>query len=255
MKIYFPEINKKDPRRLLTINDKDAIVSQAHYKEGRSAQLLWDSLFIGETQTLPKAITDFFSNNNTFTQLEILEAIPEHHTAFDNYGKGRMNDLLLKCTSNQGNIAVSIEAKVDEPFDNRLVSDYKLEANAILDTTPNSKRQARINDLIPFVFRTVSDPKIDTILYQLVQAVASAVIEGDQENGLAIFCILNFTPANPTPLYIANRSRNDMELNAFLEIVTDQKLSNLQVGKIEGPFHLPGKSHVPLYFLKLEQSF
>lgn len=254
-KIYFPDIGKKSPKRLLTLADRGYIVPSKHDQPNRSAPLLWDTLFLKGLHALPKAITNFFASDNTFPNVEFEEAIPEHHTAFDNYGKGRMCDLLIRATFDSGTIVISTEAKVDEAFDARYVSTYKQEAEVFFAENPNSKRKIRIQELIPFVFSNSNDEGIDKLRYQLVQAVASAVIEAEKENAIAIFCVLNFVPEEPSESYKFNRARNDNELNSFVQMLKNNSMIKLSVGKLEGPFYLPARKTVPLYFLKLDQNF
>lgn len=101
-KIFIPTRGAEDWQRLLGDPEK-------HWRDGYSAKstaLSWE-----KAKGLPRQIAGLFE-----THTELLLAIPEHKVPMPGRGRGSQCDVfaLVRCTD--GLIAISVEAKVNEPF-------------------------------------------------------------------------------------------------------------------------------------------
>lgn len=257
MKLYNPIIEKG---RDLTAADRELIVSPAHDKPGRSAALLWESLFEIEGVYVPQSVYRFFKQTEPFSNINFLESIPEHHSAFDNLGKGRMHDLLIQAQWEEEKIIIAVEAKVDEPFDNQTIKEYRTTGEATLTSGKNSNKPARISKLIKAIFPEWQHSEVENLKYQLLQATAGTLAEAKTRNAAkAIFCVLNFKPMEPGLDYSTKNALNSKNMDDFFRAFTNVATQQMATNQLHGPFYVPGDadipSDIPLYFLKLEQVF
>ncbi len=257
MKLFNPLIANG---RQLSATDRALVVSPAHDKPGRSAALLWESLFEVPGIFIPKAINDFLINHPDFYNSTYKEIIPEHHTAFDNLGKGRMHDLLIELEFNDLKTVIAIEAKVDEPFDSRTVKEYLDEGISIIDAGKNSSRPQRVTKLLKAMFAPSLHASALSVKYQLLQATAGTLTEAKLRGAdRAVFCILNFKPDNPSAQFTAKSQLNRQHLADYCSLFAGESVVLGGNNNFIGPFTVPGDAdipgNIPLYFLCLEQQF
>jgi hypothetical protein len=87
-------------------------------------------------------------------------------------GEQRNTDLVVLGAAGPHKLAISIEAKADEPFGDQLVGVYYDCGR----TVPGSNLPARIASLSRALFNVDLDPRIRSLRYQLLHATAEALI-------------------------------------------------------------------------------
>ncbi|MER8832878.1 hypothetical protein [Mesorhizobium sp. M0909] len=156
VKIYLPSQGAEEWRRLLADPAK-------HWREGYSAMCLakcWENA-IGLPPEIARLLT------SVGPSAELLVALPEHKVPLPGSNRGdSQNDLFALARAGDHTVAVTIEGKVDEPFDQPL--------GLWLANASNGKRKrlAFICDLLG-----LTQPLPERIRYQLLHRTASAVIE------------------------------------------------------------------------------
>lgn len=162
---------------------------EGHWVDGRSAKELakaWCGK--GSGPAVPIELQELLSTHPDTAGAVIIEAIPEHKVAFDNIpGEPRNTDLV--CISERVNqrIAISIEAKADEPF-GELVTN-------VLRTPPPSRRPERLERLCQALLGSQPGdvPGIGELRYQLVYGVAAALAyAGQVDASHALFVVHEF---------------------------------------------------------------
>lgn len=135
----------------------------------------------------------------------------EHHSKFDNNGKGRMQDLGVFGSSNNIPFFVGVEAKVNEPFGVPVKSAYK-EAIKSNKKNSNSKKKERIENLRNNFFPYIDIEK-DNIPYQLLYAAAGTICEVNAS--VHILTILVFNTIN---------DKNYHSFKTFIDAIHAEKL-------------------------------
>lgn len=162
---------------------------QSQWKIGRSAETLADfSMHDFNQKFLIEKINKMFSLSGIDeTLVEFEKGIIEFESSFDTYWPPRSHDLALfgHCQSGEY-VFVSIEAKVDEPFD-KTIKDKLYEGERTLYTYPRSNLKNRIDELVNKYLGGYSfkSPNILNLRYQLLQGFA-AVDKLDEFDGINI---------------------------------------------------------------------
>jgi len=169
--------------------------------------------------------------------------LPEHRIHFDRHrGEPRNADMAFVGHTPSGNVAITIEAKADEPFGATVAETFSDALERIVEN-PRSRGIQRIEDLTRALFgvRLKEQPKVGALRYQLLTAVAGtlayAVAEGA---GLAVLVLHEFkTRKTSDPLHEANAR----DLDAFLlRLGGLRSASDVFENSCElvGPFTVPG---------------
>lgn len=155
-RIYLPSLGAEGWRRLLGDPDK-------HWRTGYSARTLaycWE-----QADGLPPEIAQMLSEVGPEPRL--LLGIPEHKVPLPGSRLGdSQNDLFALIRAGDMTVALTVEGKVDEPFDQPL---SKWQANS------SPGKQLRLESLCGLL--GLSQPLPDDLHYQLVHRTASAVLE------------------------------------------------------------------------------
>jgi hypothetical protein len=95
-------------------NEFPPLRKDLHWREGRSAMETAKHWL----NVIPKEFVDILK----CFQLQYVSLYPEHVTIFDEFnGNGRNHDLLILATDQQNDkVVISVESKVDEPFDKQI---------------------------------------------------------------------------------------------------------------------------------------
>ncbi|PBB34343.1 hypothetical protein [Mesorhizobium sp. WSM3882] len=173
-RIYLPSQGDEDWRRLLADPVK-------HWREGYSAMCLaksWEN-----ASGLPSEIARLIVSIGPSP--ELLVALPEHKVPLPGSRRGdSQNDLFALIRAGDETVSVTIEGKVDEPFDQPLGMWL---ANA---SAGKLERLAFICDLL-----RLTQPLPGNIRYQLLHRTASAVIEARRfKTDAAAMIVHSFSP-------------------------------------------------------------
>ncbi len=194
---------------------------------------------------MPSELKTLLDSCNLTEGVVIDEAIAECQIRFDELrGEPRNANLALVGTAGGKKIAITIEAKADEPF-GELVGDAL--SLAIERGVENHRSGAvqRIDGLARALFRARQgrEPKVSDLRYQLLTAAAATVAFAKQRNAsIAVFVVHEFvTDETKDELH----RRNSDDLKAFLERLSGQALPLADTSQLLGPFVLPSSELFP----------
>ncbi|MBM9514417.1 DUF6946 family protein [Desulfogranum marinum] len=143
------------------------------WKKGRSAYSAAEFIIHQDgARTIRNRVAEALCHN-----LKIELVVPEYEVRFDELGRGRVHDIALFGTADNGKtVFIGVEAKVDEPF-GALVKDSYLNSKAkqIIGTSTNAPE--RIEKLLAMHFHKPDSSMFD-IRYQLLYATAGTIAEG-----------------------------------------------------------------------------
>ncbi len=218
-----------------------------HWVDGKSAKELAKA-WCGRASApaVPVELQELLSTHPDIDGAAFLEAIPEHKVAFDNIpGEPRNTDLVCIAERANQRIAISIEAKADEPFG-------ELVAN-VLRTPPPSRRPERLERLCQALLGNQPGdlPGIGELRYQLFYGIAAALAyAGQVDASHALFVVHEFVTPNIKTRQI---DANERDLQNFLSLLAPLTAPLGQ--RLHGPVRVPGNDyipgHIPLYIGKV----
>jgi len=207
-----------------------------HWKEGRSAM---------ETAKhwLYKIPKEFYDILKCFN-LQYVFLFPEHLTIFDDFnGNGRNHDLLILATDQQNDkVVISVESKVDEPFDKQ-IGNYLTEIKIMKNKGGNSNADHRIEKLKLAILPNVKRDIFELLQYQLLSAIAGTLVEAKKQGEKkTIFLIQTFISKNMDP---KKHLKNQQDLDYFLNVISNGKHCTFQNNELFGPYIFAGNEFIP----------
>jgi hypothetical protein len=170
----------KDGVPIVSVDDwKRLAPPKAEYQwvHGRSAYELANAWCRGASPTVPTELARLFESNPAMRGLIVDDVIPEHKIRFDGHGgEPRNADLVLVGHTSSSKVAVTIEAKADEPF-GTTVRDALADALERSVESPRSQGVQRVNDLVRALLppRRKGLPHVGDLRYQLLTAAAGTL--------------------------------------------------------------------------------
>jgi hypothetical protein len=164
----------------------------------------------------------------------VTSAIPEHPVAFDNLaGEPRNTDLAVLAVSARGRLAISIEAKADEPFGDyiRDVVADGVDRIAHGEDTGIVSRVTGLMSILPQ--RPKRSPKAGALRYQVLTALGGALAFARDTDALAVLLVHEFVTDQTSPKL---RRRNQRDLDRFIRRLSAGAHTRLPAGTILGPF-------------------
>ncbi len=209
--------------------------------EGRSAYELARAWCGSGTPAMPPELKALFDSCPETQNLSVASVTPEQQIAFDAHGgEPRNADLAFIGTTLKGKVAVTVEAKADEPF-GKTVGEVMSDALERLVRNPRSRGVARVQDLARALFRAHVQglPKVGDLRYQLLTAVAGTIAYAQQHGArLAVLVIHEFV----TPKTRDDRhARNCKDYQDFLARLNGQSSAQSAGVGMVGPFRIPGE--------------
>jgi len=213
-----------------------------HWKQGSSAFELAHAWFENGLVKVPLVLQNILNNSKELHSLELQTAFAEWETKLDDYGKGRMHDLLVKGMLREQPVLISIEAKADETFG-------KIIGGCIVQSSETSKLPMRIKIMASALFEK---QVIDDLRYQLLHGVAGTLIEAQKQGAsIAVFIVHQFISESKSQ---AAQKKNNADLDAFVSRFT-QRTTRLTPGQLIGPVAVTGgvtvPNNIPLYIGKI----
>lgn len=223
------------------------------WAEGRSAFELAHAWLGSGTPAMPAALHDLLESTAVSRGMQVDEVHPEHRIPFDSRGgEPRNADLAFLGRTAAGTIAVTVEAKADEPFGDTVEGTL---AAAVERWTKNERSQGigRMMDLLQALLPPSPDglPHAKLLRYQLLTAAAGSLAYAAANNALAAVMVVHeFVTARTQPELHA---KNDADYNAFL-LRLGCATSATPAPSLFGPVMVPGLplflKAVPLYIGK-----
>ena len=157
---------------------------EQHWARGRSARALahcWE-----DGDGFPPEIAEIFRRSDALRELKPLLIFPEWKVPLPGGASASQNDVWVLAKTGDGLVSISIEGKVDEPFD-RTLGEWKVNASP--------GKQERLKYLISCLGLSSEPP--DDIYYQLMHRTASAVIEAKRFGAkAAVMLVHSFSPTD-----------------------------------------------------------
>jgi hypothetical protein len=176
-KIFIPSTGPDDWKALLADPEK-------HWARGYSARTLaysWE-----DSDGFPPEIAVVLNQSPSLEGIKPLLIFPEWKVPLPGGRRASQNDVWILSKCHSGLVSISIEGKVEEPFD-KVMREWK--ANA------SRGKQIRLKYLADVLGITVPIP--DNIYYQLLHRTASAVIEAERFGATqAAMLVHSFSPTN-----------------------------------------------------------
>jgi len=232
--------------------------SAAHWVEERSAYECARSWFDATGKPcVPIDIVALLNSCPELAGLVVEWATPEHRVRFDEFrGEPRNSDLVAIAKSDDGPVAISVEAKADETFGQRIEAVFK-RGQQMSDAEIRTNSVARVIRLMQSVLpSSLGHAQAKSLRYQLLTATAGAVAFAIQNRArIALLIIHEFkTPRTTNRRHEANAK----DLNEFVAALTMGATRELRAGQIVGPISIPGeplfKVPVSLYVGKVMTS-
>lgn len=166
-------------------------------------------------------------------------AEPEALLTFDGHGGPRNADMAIWAADDIGPVAVTIEAKADEPFDELLPRVLSEALERRLESA-DSGALARATDLARSLFhpRQPKQPRLDQIRYQLMTAAAGTLAMAQRHGASrAVLVVHEFRSAETS---WEKLKANAHDLNSFVRRLSGGTVHEVEVDVLYGPFLVPG---------------
>jgi len=206
--------------------------AEYHWRAGRSAMELARAWFTSPVPICPPEVESLLESHPLTAVVALTEGWPEYVTPLPERGAGRSHDLLLVGCRDGCGVVVSVEAKVDEPFGER-IGDYWHSARKSKKPT---RAPERIEALVSMVFGSGTRPDAkpwSLLRYQLLTAVAGTAIEAaHRKSDTAVLIIHEFITHSADPAKVAD---NGQDLSDFVSVLLSQDSDPVQPGRLYGP--------------------
>ncbi|HTI88625.1 MAG TPA: hypothetical protein VL966_18640 [Alphaproteobacteria bacterium] len=214
--------------------------SEIHWKDDRSAKELAKSWLSETHRSMPGKLIEILRTHPDTASAVLESAEPEVAIQFDSHGgEPRNADLAIRANTADGPLAITIEAKSDEPFD-KLVSDVL--ADAIDRSLPHGRGGGvdRVRDLALALLppRAKGLPKLGKLRYQLLTATAGTLAWARSLKApRGVLIIHEFHTKETLQPKLDSNAR---DLNNFIARLTGGHTATVAEGRLIGPIILPG---------------
>lgn len=211
-----------------------------HWVDDHSAKEVARAWLANAPQSPPPEIAALLSSHPDLVDLVLERVEPEALLPFDNRNGPRNADLAITARDRKGVVAITVEAKADEPFDNTVAEVFDVALERLLEN-PRSGGVARVVDLaqslIPgWVTGTVA---VSELRYQLLTAVAGTLaLAAEIEADRAVLVIHEFHTAKTSARLL---SRNAQDIDHFVARLSNGTVRAIDEGVLAGPFFVPGE--------------
>ena len=235
----------KDGVPIVCVDDwKRMAPPKAEYQwvEGRSAYELAHAWCGRGAPAVPPELTALFESRAETRGLLIDEVLPEHRVSFDAHGgEPRNADLAMVGHTSESKVAVTIEAKADEPF-GATVGQTVADALERAIENPRSRGVRRLEDLVRALLppRSKGRPHVCDLRYQLLTAVAGTLAYAATENAtLAVLIVHEFLTDKTSD---TRHGDNAADYERFLHRFAGNPVSSEVAHSLVGPFAVPDTS-------------
>lgn len=229
-----------------------------HWKDYRSAKEVaraWCRT--GGEPEVPQELQDLLASHQLTKDADLAgtDITPELRVRIDDFsGEHRNTDLAITCSapaltphSRLRRLAISVEAKADEAFGQRVSAAVKSSA-ALRLAGKASNGDRRVRALLKAVLggSLEGEPNLGKIRYQLLTATAGALSYAcEQHADAAVLVVHEFSHAGEVHTKRARLDSNAQALGDFLSRLTHGAATALPPGQLVGPFLLPGNAFIP----------
>lgn len=239
---------EKDGKPILTVQDwRDHAPPKSphHWVEGRSAYelaLAWCGL---REPAMPEALRLLLESREETHGFAAEIAFPEHRIPFDSFGgEPRNADLALTGSAAMRRVAITIEAKADEPFGDTVSATLTAAIERRIEN-PRSNGVRRVESLAQALFRPKEkgQPRVGDLRYQLLTAVAGTLAFADAQGASTAVLVVHEFVTDATNA--TSHLQNGGDYNEFLVRLSEQRLPEVAGLYLDGPFTVPGGELFP----------
>lgn len=211
-----------------------------HWAAGRSAREL-ASLWCPQVgPTMPDALREVLEAIEGTRNIVFGVGKPEHRIRFDQRrGEPRNADMAFVYYTGTSKVAVTIEAKADEPF-GLTVAQTLAAATERHAFNPRSEGVQRVNDLISALFspRVAEESEICELRYQLLTAVAGSIAYARNEGASKAVMVVHEFKTTKTKDHLHARNADDFA--EFLRSLRGTREREHSSPAVWGPIMIPG---------------
>lgn len=211
------------------------------WKAGRSAMELAKAWFRTPQSSCPDELRALLDSHEATRGINLKTGRPEYVTPLPERGEGRNHDLWLRDDTSAGRMTVSVEAKADESFGERLGKQLQIARKR----QPLTRAPQRARALLGLLFGRDCNPEAAPwreLRYQLITATAGAALQAVIDQSVATVLVVHEFHSNLTaPEKIA---ANQDDLDAFLGLL-HLAPPTLTAGQLIGPIPLPVSALLP----------
>lgn len=208
--------------------------------EGRSAFELAFAWCSAGQPSMPGPLRTLLESREETRALVVDSVSPEHRIRFDAHGgEPRNADLAFVGRTNRSTVAVTIEAKADEPFGATVAETI---AEALERGIQNAESQGvkRVEDLVRALLppRRKGQPHVGGLRYQLLTAAAGTLAYAVEQGATTAVLVVHEFITDKTS---DNRhTENAEDFRAFLYRLGGEPLLRQESSMLVGPFGVPG---------------
>jgi hypothetical protein len=213
-----------------------------HWVEGRSAfecARAWCPQ--NADPGVPSEVGEVFASHPHTRGAAVRWATPEHQIRFDRLrGEPRNADIAALADHPTGLVAITIEAKADEPFDN-LVRDVLLRAVKDIAEDKRTNLVSRVQQLAASILPpgTANTRSLGELRYQLLTGVAGTLaFAREHKADRAVFIVHEFVTDLTDD---AKHKANADDLDAFVTRLTSGAIRSVPAGVLRGPLSISGR--------------
>ena len=239
---------EKGGKPILTVQDwRDYAPprSPQHWVEGRSAYELAHAWCGAGEPAIPESLRLLLESTDETRGFAPEIGFPEHRIQFDSFGgEPRNADLALVGSTAMGKIAITIEAKADEPLGETVSATLTAAIERGIEN-PRSNGVRRVESLVHALFRLKQkgQPRVGDLRYKLLTAVAGTLAFADAQGAaIAVLVVHEFVTDSTTA---TNHLQNGGDYNEFLVRLSEQRLPEVGGLHLDGPFTVPGGELFP----------
>lgn len=216
-----------------------------HWVPGRSALELARAWCGAAGPAMPAGLRELLDSRPETRNLRVDVVHPEHRIVFDEHGgEPRNADLAFVGEGPTGRVAVTVEAKADEPF-GPTVGEAMAAALERAVGNPRSRGTERILGLVRALFNPAEkgQPFLTELQYQLLTGLAGTLAYAAESGArTAAFVVHEFITSKTRD---ERHAKNARDLESFLRRLGLLRPGDTQYTGFLGPVRVPASKHVP----------
>jgi len=197
----------------------------------------------GAPPAVPGELSALLDSHPDLGGLVIGEVTPERKVRFDRLrGEPRNADLVMVGEGGAERVAVSVEAKADEPFD-RTIGAVREAVERKKARGIASRGVVRIEKLLRALVPDMEQEATDVLRYQLFTAAAGALVFAREVGAARAVLVVHEFVSDPGSRKVR---RNARDLDAFVAALARTPGATVDPGTMFGPIRVPGSDNIPL---------
>lgn len=212
-----------------------------HWKRGRSAFECASAWFGSNGEpTVPTELRELLASCEATSGAEVRLVLPEHRVRFDTLpGEPRNADVNVLAERPEGRVAISVEAKADESYGQR-VDDVLHAAKGRIAAGKRTNAGFRVQQLTRALFdgASLEGPLLGSLRYQLLTGIAGAIAFANKvDASAAVFVVHEFVTDGTRD---SRHLENLRDLNAVVQQLTHGRRLGVPCGGAVGPIRYAG---------------